>query len=188
MPLPGRHPEALNPMRPAIRSLAATEAEARQESLAEILWDCVDGGASVNFVKPFTLDDARAFWRRTLPAVAEGRIVLLVAELGGRIVGTVQLTPAGQPNQRHRADVNKLLVLRSARRQGIARALMHAAEAAARAAGRRLITLDTQHQSAAEALYQDLGYTRFGIVPRFSLANDGSDRLDPCAFFYKELA
>lgn len=56
---------------------------------------------------------------------------------------TVQLHPATPPNQPHRAEVAKLLVHRAARRRGLAPMLMARVEAAARAHGRTLLTLDT---------------------------------------------
>ena len=61
-------------------------------------------------------------------ALTDGRRRLWIARAaGGGIVGTVQLDLAGQTNGRHRAEVIKLMVLGSARRQGIGRLLMEAA-------------------------------------------------------------
>ena len=78
---------------------------------------------------------------------------VLVARQDGRIIGTVQLELAMPPNQRHRAEVNKMLVHPGLQRRGIARALMVALEDAARAEGRTLLTLDTWTGSHAEKLY-----------------------------------
>src|SRR5437762_11505997 len=94
------------------------------DMLADVLRAVVYGGAGVSFFVPFSIDEACAFWRDTvLPAVREGTRRVVVARSDGRIVGTVQLALAAPPNQRHRADVLKLLVHPSARRRGIARAL-----------------------------------------------------------------
>jgi GNAT superfamily N-acetyltransferase len=165
----------------------AARAEAALDDLAEILRDCVDGGASVNFVQPFSLGQARGFWRRQLPALAAGDTALLVAGHDGRPAGTVMLGLDTPPNQPHRADIKKLLVHRRARRRGLARALMLAAEAEARRRGRDLLTLDTEHGSTAEQLYAGLGYTAFGIVPRYARTADGRSQAG-CTFFYKDLA
>ena len=167
--------------------LNAAEAEAELDALAEILWDCVDGGASVNFVKPFAHDEAREFWRRVIASVRAGGTVMLAARHEGRLAGTVLLGIDTPPNQPHRADIKKLLVHRRARRHGLARALMAAAEAEARRRGRQLLTLDTQCGSGAERLYHALGYTLLGIIPRYAVAPDGGS-VDDCAFFYKALA
>ncbi len=170
-----------------ISILDATMAEAELDALAEILHDSVAHGASVNFVQPFAMESARAFWQRQLPALHEDKAVLLGARLDGVLVGTVMLGLDMAPNQQHRADVKKLLVHSRARRRGLARALMNAAEAEARRRGLTLLTLDTEHGSAAEPLYHGLGYALLGILPGYALAADGK-ALQPCAFFYKQLA
>lgn len=150
------------------------------DALGEVLHACVQGGASVNFVLPFSLGEARDYWRGV-----EGRIVL-AARLEGRIVGTVSLAPAPQPNQPHRADVAKLLVHPDARQRGVARALMLDLERRAREMGRTLLTLDTETDSPAEALYRSLGYVKFGVVPGFAL--DARDkRAVAASFYYKSL-
>ena len=165
----------------------ATGGEEEVGMLAEVLHATVHGGASVNFVLPFPKEQARAFWRDSvIPEVAQGRRRVLVARCGGRIVGTVQLALAPQPNQRHRGEVMKLLVHPEARRRGIARALMAAVEEMARAEGRTLLTLDTRTGDAAEPLYESLGYVRVGVIPRYSRAVD-SPRLEAATILYKEL-
>jgi len=75
--------------------------------LAEVLVDCVEGGASVNFMAPFWHEEALAFFRKVAGSVAAGDTVLLGARLDGRIVGTVQLGLDTPPNQPHRADIRK---------------------------------------------------------------------------------
>ena len=148
--------------------------------------DAVEGGASVSFLLPFTRTDAQASWQEVLQAVAAGETVLWGAWLGGRLVGTVQLVPSPKANQRHRADVARLLVHSAARRQGVGRALMEDLEREARARGRTLLMLDTRAGDASEALYQAMGWVRFGVVPRMARGTHGP--LEDCAFYYKELA
>jgi len=165
----------------------AAMAEREIDALSDILQDCVTGGASVNFVQPYGTEDAARFWRRMIPGIAAGEQILLVASHDGRPAGTVMLGLDTPPNQPHRADVKKLLVHRRARRHGLARALMQAVEQEARKRGRILLTLDTEHGSPAEGMYKTLGYTPFGIVPRYAITADGQSVAD-CAFFYKALA
>lgn len=169
-----------------IRTLDADEAAARAGELAEVLADCVEGGASVSFMAPLAAEKALAFWRGVAEGVARGDRVLLVAEDGaGRIVGTVQVVFAAPENQPHRADVAKMLVHRRARRRGIAARLLAAAEAAARDAGRRVLVLDTVTGSDAERLYARCGWQRVGSIPDYALMPDGR----PCAttYFYKQV-
>jgi GNAT superfamily N-acetyltransferase len=170
-----------------ISLLDARQATRELGALAQVLVDCVEGGARVNFVMPFGTVEAEAFWKRTIQKIEAGTAVLLAAHRDGSLVGTAMLDLDTPPNQRHRADVKKVLVHRRARRCGLARALMARIEDEARARGRTLLTLDTERGSVAEQMYKRLGYCRFGIVPRYAVAPDGRG-MDDCSFFYKELA
>jgi GNAT superfamily N-acetyltransferase len=152
--------------------------------LGALLADCVEGGASVSFMLPFSRAQARDYWRGLADDVAQGRRALLVAEAGGQVVGTVHLVLAQPDNQPHRADLCKMLVLRSARKQGIGAALMDAAERAAHSAGKSLLVLDTASPEA-ERLYLRMGWTPVGVIPGYALLPDGA----PCdtRYFYREL-
>ncbi|MBJ3776195.1 GNAT family N-acetyltransferase [Acuticoccus mangrovi] len=169
----------------SIEALDVEAFDAALPALAEVLQACVAGGASVNFVCPFSLEEARAFFLdKVRPAVVAGHRVVLAAWVDGEIVGTVQLACDTPPNQPHRADVTKLLVHPKARRRGIGRHLMEALHEAARARGRSLLTLDTLVGDAAEPLYVSVGYRRVGPIPGYSLAPDGSGRLDATMIMY----
>lgn len=170
---------------PAISRIGRPSA-AQLDDLAALLVDCVEGGASVSFMQPLALDRARAWWQGVGEGAAAGERALLVAEdAAGRIVGTVQLVLSQPENQPHRADLAKLLVLRTHRRRGIAEALMRAAEDTARAAGKTLLVLDTA-SDGAERLYRRLGWLCVGTIPGYALGPDGG----PCdtVIFYRELA
>lgn len=171
-------------MSAVVRVLPGAEIEAHIPALSDILVDVVAGGASVSFMAPFGRDKAEAFWRATRDRVLAGGGELLVAELDGRVVGTVQLVWAGPENQPHRADVAKLLVHRSARGHGLGRALMRAAEERAGINGKTVLVLDTA-SDAAEHIYRSLGWIEVGRVPDYALFPDGR----PCdtVFFYKRL-
>jgi GNAT superfamily N-acetyltransferase len=154
--------------------------------LAVILADAVAGGASVGFLLPFSPDDAATWWHSLDRDVADGSALVIVARLDGRVVGTAQLRLAQLPNARHRAEVAKVLVHRSARRQGIATALMREIERIAVADGRTLLVLDTIADSEAEPLYMKLGWTRAAVIPRYAGMPDGE--LRPTVIFYRDLA
>ena len=169
----------------AIDVLDASATEAAIPALAEILRDCVANGASVGFMDRNTADDYERFWRDVAAGVACGQIVLFTARHAGGIVGTAQLHLIGKPNQPHRAEIAKVLVHSRARRQGIGEALMRRAELAAREKGRDLLVLDTDENGTARRLYNRLGWTEVGTIPRFALMPDGA----ACGstFFYKDL-
>jgi GNAT superfamily N-acetyltransferase len=167
-----------------IERLHLPPGEADLDALADLLADAVASGAGVSFMPPFSVEDARRWWVRTVDG-ADRRTIILVAREANSIVGTVQLHPAWAPNQPHRAEVAKLIVHRRARRGGLGRALMHALETEARAAGFTLLTLDTCEGSAAERLYQAAGWQRVGVIPKYALNPDGSHC--DTVIFYKEL-
>jgi ribosomal protein S18 acetylase RimI-like enzyme len=91
-----------------------------------------------------------------------------------KLVGTVQILIAMPPNQPHRADISKLLVVRSARGQGVGSRLMEEAEKAGRLAGKTLLVLDTASGDHAEKLYIRLGWTRAGVIPNYAMYPDGT--------------
>jgi GNAT superfamily N-acetyltransferase len=157
------------------------------ESLADILIDCIDGGATVTFLAPMPRPKALAFWRPVIDSAARRERILLVAEDdSGTVQGTVQVALTMPENQRHRGEIVKLLVHRRARGAGLGAALMGAAEQAARTAGRTLLVLDTATGGDAERLYTRLGWERLGIIPDYALFPDGAT-YGAATFFYKKL-
>lgn len=170
---------------PDVVLLDAAGVRAGLEDLAEILEDCVAGGASVNFLAPYSKQQATDFFRKLIGEVERGDIVILVALSGGRIVGTVQLDLAMPPNQLHRAEVKKLLVHRRARGQGIGSALMGQIESEAKARDRTLLVLDTAVEGGAEGLYARAGWLKAGVIPNYALWPDG--RFCDAAIYWKEI-
>jgi GNAT superfamily N-acetyltransferase len=160
--------------------------ERQLAELADVLIDCVAGGASVSFLHPLSRAKAEAFWRGIAAGVARGERALLVAEdEAGAIVGTVQVLLHQPENQPHRGDVAKMLVHRRARRLGLGARLLAAAEAAALAAGKTLLVLDTVSGSDGDRLYARHGWQALGRIENYALWPDGQ----PCAatIFYKHL-
>ena len=168
-----------------IRALDATEYEAALGELAALIVDAVDGGAGVNFLNGVRLEEAQAWWAERLGEVRDGTITAFAALDGDRVVGSTLLMRSRNPNSPHRAEIGKVIVLRSHRRQGIAASLMRAAEDRALAEGRWLLVLDTVTGSPADTFYRSLGWTETGIVPDYALLPDG--RPWPATFFWKDL-
>jgi GNAT superfamily N-acetyltransferase len=168
-----------------IRRLEATTVRDHLNALAAVLEDCVAGGASVGYMAPFSHADARAAFEGFVADAERGARIVLAAFDGERLVGTAQVVLALPPNQPHRAEIARVLVHRSARRQGIAARLMAAAEEAARAEGRTLLVLDAVTGGDAARLYERLGWNTVGVVPGFALYPDGR----PCdtTYFWKAI-
>jgi len=175
---------SLSASKHAIRRLTSLTDEDVQ-GLAELLIDCVDGGASVSFMHPLPLPKALDFWRRVGEGVASGERALLVAECVEGVAGTVQLILNQPENQPHRADLAKMLVHRRARRQGLGEALMRAAEDLGRECGKSLLVLDAVTGGDAERLYARLGWQRCGVIPGYALLPRGG--LCATTYFYRAL-
>ena len=163
----------------------AAEARILIPALARILIDCVEGGASVSFMLPIDRRAAESFYEAVVEKIGNGSTILFVAFLDGEPVGAVQLSPELKPNQPHRADVQKLLVDRRGRNRGVAQSLMAALEETAKARGRWLLCLDTATGSAAERLYEKLGWQRLGVMPRHAMWPQGG--FSDTTFFWKDL-
>lgn len=170
--------------RVAIRAVGPQDGA--EPALAEVLIDCVEGGASVGFMLPLTRERAEGFWSTTLESAARGERTVFLAEdpSTGEALGTVQVILMAPENQPHRGEISKMIVHRRARRRGVAEALMRAAESAAVAAGKTLLVLDTA-SADAERLYDRLGWQRVGVIPGYALWPDGG--LVDTVLFYKQL-
>ena len=168
-----------------VRRLEAEELRAHLDGLAAVLVDCVEGGASVSYMAPFSHEQAREAFEAFGAEVDQRRRLILAAFAGEEIVGTVQVNLATPPNQPHRGEIAKLLVHRSVRRRGVAQLLMERAEQEALSEGKTLLVLDTVTGDAAERLYERLGWTRVGVIPSYALYPDG--RLCDTTVFWKAL-
>ena len=156
------------------------------DGLAALLLDAVESGASVGFLLPFGLAEARRFWAGQLPAVERGEDrAFVVRGENGALEGCVILALAPMPNGRHRAEVKKLLVHRRARRQGVGRALMEAVEVEARRLGRTTLVLDTLAGHPSETFYRELGWTEVGRIDRYAEVPGG--RFEPTVVFARWL-
>ena len=168
-----------------IEQLNARQVTIELPGLVALLQDSVDSGASVGYLPPLSDEDAAHYWHSVISEVQAQARLLWVARQADRLIGTVQLHLESRPNGRHRAEVQKLLVHTQARRQGVGRALMAALEAAARAADRSLLVLDTRQGDASELLYAKIGYIKAGAIPGYARSANGG--LDASVFYYRRL-
>ena len=170
-----------------IHSLTDSEILAQLAALGALLRDAVEHGASIGFMLPLTDAEVRDYWTSVAAQVAGGGKVVLVAhDAAGRVVGSAQLGLELRANGRHRAEVQKVMVLHAARGAGIGAALMTALEAEARRLGRTLLFLDTSvGRSGAVEFYTKLGWTPAGGIPDYARDPDGAFAAN--AIFYKRV-
>jgi len=150
--------------------------------LTDLLVETVANGGSVSFMHPLAPAKARAFWERSF---ADPGKTIFGAWIDEELVGTVTLVTGLPENQPHRAEIAKMMVAVAHRGQGIASALLGVAEAAARAAGRTHLMLDTADDGGASGLYERHGFRRAGAVPDYALKPHGG--LTATLFYWKPL-
>lgn len=165
----------------------STQIQTHRAQFIALLRDAVENGASINFIAPLAVNDAYLYWDKVAKDVTRHERIVIAALSGRRLIGSAQLALAMQPNGRHRAEVQKVIVLSEFRRRGIGKLLLRALEDEARRAGRTLLVLDTERGSGAERLYEQMGYQRAGIIPGFAYNHDGTELVD-AVLFYRELS
>ncbi len=164
----------------------AARARLERAGLVALLQNVVDDGASVGFLPPVAAEEAAQYWDGVATAVDDGFRILWIAHAPAEgVVGTVQLDLEKRANGNHRAELAKLMVHTKARRRGIARALMLAAESEARRLGRSTLFLDTRLGDPSEILYRAMGWQFVGSIPRY--ARSASGALDANAIYYRLL-
>jgi len=153
--------------------------------LSELLIETVAHGGSVTFMHPLEIAEARAFWAGALSAAGRGERIILGGFDGAALVGTVSLLLDTPANQKHRADIAKMMTRVSHRGRGVATALLGEAEALAAARGRTLLTLDTATEEGASALYERNGFVFAGEIPDYALKPHGG--LTGARFYWKRI-
>jgi ribosomal protein S18 acetylase RimI-like enzyme len=153
--------------------------------LTQLLINCVDKDSSIGFIEPLSNEEALRYWNTVNEELStEGKLIFLATK-GEEILGCVQLSLAIKANALHRAEVEKLMVNRNSRGQGVAKKLMQALENAAMVKKRSLLVLDTRKGDIASNLYKRLGYIIGGEIPNFAQNSEG--KLESTLYFYKVL-
>ncbi|WP_257347475.1 GNAT family N-acetyltransferase [Pseudalkalibacillus decolorationis] len=149
------------------------------DGLSELLIEVVGDGASIGFLPPFQHSNAIKYWENVLSS----EVILFVAKINNRVVGSVQLHLCTKQNGAHRAEIAKLMTHPKYRRKGIGLSLMQKAEETAKQEGRTLLILDTREGDPSNKLYTSMGYIKAGRIPKYAESANGE--LDATIFYYK---
>jgi GNAT superfamily N-acetyltransferase len=166
----------------AVEALDVAAAASAGSALSALSLACAAAGEGALTAEPQRI---AAFWRRAASDVAAGERRLLIGWAEGEPCGVVLLDLAMPPRQAHRAALALLLVHPGARRRGLGRRLLAAAEAEARRAGRELLTFEAPADGAGEAFARASGCIEAGRIPDWERPSDGAALAR--AFFYKPL-
>ncbi|PHH87475.1 hypothetical protein CDD83_8830 [Cordyceps sp. RAO-2017] len=163
--------------------------------LAAIHASCITHDRAIaTFLPPLSHEKLLSWWKERIAEVNDGKrlIWILVSELdasarprGPEVMGVVMLAMPYSETGPFRGLVEKLLVHKSFRGRGGARALMGALESDAAKLGRTVLLLDTETDSPAEAVCKKLGYIEMGRIPRYGMSPSGE--LKDGTFLYKHL-
>lgn len=168
-----------------IEILEINEISDYEEGLSLLLEDSVNNGASIGFLAPIEKNQVLNYWREVNNKLVHSNSRLWIAIQQAKIVGSVQLSLVSKKNGVHRAEVEKLMVLTTARKQGIATLLLNELENFSRENSLRLLVLDTREGDVSELLYSKIGFVRVGVIPNFALSSNGN--YDGTAIYYKKL-
>ena len=129
--------------------------------------DAIRDGGGFGWLTPPPPQKLEQYWQGLL--LVPGRHLFL-ARLDGVIAGALQLWEAPR-NMESQAAIGKIqseFTAAWARGHGIGRGLVNQALEAARALGMHAVKLDVRAtQTAAIQLYQDMGFQRWGTMPRY---------------------
>ncbi len=140
--------------------------------LSDIVDACIQAiveGGGFGWLTPPGRPEMEKYWRGVL--LMPGRH-LFVSRVDGVISGAAQLieTPSNLESQRHSAQISGHFVAPWARGGGNGKAIVRAIEYFARQKGYSVLKLDLREtQTAAIALYHNMGYVRWGINPYYAM-------------------
>lgn len=159
---------------PAVVTVERIDEKFRTADLHD-LCDAADAavrdGGGFGWLTPPPREVMERFWRGVL--IVPERI-LFVARLDGVIAGSAQLArpPRNNEAQAHACQLTTAFVAPWARGHGLARRLTLAVEREAQTLGFRILNLDVREtQRAALAMYESLGFRRWGTHPYYAFVN-----------------
>jgi ribosomal protein S18 acetylase RimI-like enzyme len=155
------------------------------DDLCDAALKAVADGGGFGWIKAPQRHVMENYWRGVLMVPERS---LFVARLDGVICGSAQLvrSPRNNEAQSFSAQLISHFIVPWARRRGLGRRLVQAVEAAARAAGIAVLNLDVRAtQIAAIALYESLGFERWGTHPAYALVQGA---VLPGHFYLKRLS
>ena len=151
------------------------------DQAASLLRELVAQGAALGWQEPPPRDEVEALLREVADGSAHGDACLVAGILESRLVGIGYWRRYARATHWPHVDIEKVAVAPEMQGHSLGRRLMEELVAAARDANAEVITLDLRADNdRASALYESLGFVRYGVLPRFVAV--GADRYDK--YFY----
>ncbi|QIM15633.1 GNAT family N-acetyltransferase [Leucobacter insecticola] len=148
---------------------------------ASLLREVVAHGGAIGWVTPPPAEEVEELLRGVVADSPEGNACLMAAWSGAQLLGLGYWSRYTRATNKPHVDIVKLGVDPAARGQGIGRRIMQELIQAARDNQVEVVTLDLRGDNLGGiALYESLGFTRYGVLPRFVAL--GEDRYDKCFY------
>ncbi len=144
-----------------------------------LLADVVAAGGSVGWAHVPDEAEAAGWFEAELALVRAGRAAVALLRAEDRLAGLAVWARLSSPVVSQNAEVRKVMVHPDLWGRGLGRALMETVTAHAAEAGIETLVLDVRgNNHAAQALYESLGWERYGVLPDFiAVGEDRYDRL-----------
>ncbi len=145
----------------------------------------ISDGGGFGWLKPPPRHVMETYWRGVLLVPERD---LFAARLDQTIAGSAQLVRPPRYNEAQETvgQLTTSFIAPWARGHGLARMVVLKVEETARAAGLRILNLDVREtQEAAIALYESMGYRRWGTHPNYALVDD---RWQTGLYYFKDLS
>ncbi len=142
-----------------------------------LLQTAVAQGDALGWVDPPDEGDVAALLDDVRAGLAGGAAGVAVERADGRVVGFGYWRRYARPTHAPQADLERVVVDRAHRGQGLGRRMVRELVRSARAAGVEVLTLDVRGDNhGAVTLYQDEGFSTYGVLAGFVAV--GSRRFD----------
>lgn len=172
----------LKPPKVSVEMVTEHLSDADINDLCDAADAAIEDGGGFGWVEIPERTSQERYWQGVITAPTR---LLFVARLDGVICGTTQLIlpPHNNEAQGHVVQMTTNFVAPWARGHGLARMLLETVEEQARVKGYAVINLDVRKtMERAVALYESMGYVRFGEHP-FSVSARGETI--PSLYYYK---
>lgn len=136
------------------------------DDMLEFINSLVDERAEITATEKKTREEEVDWLARLLSDVEKDKRIAIAAEVDGRFIGLVEVTP--EKGLSAHVGVLGIAVKKGYRDVGIGTEMMREAESQAKRLGIEIITLDVfASNSKARHFYERLGYRIVGCIPRF---------------------
>jgi GNAT superfamily N-acetyltransferase len=167
--------------------------EKHLDSLRELLQHCINDEpdiSSLGFLAPLTDQTAVNYWLELMSTVkgpsATTKLLIATPPGSDKVVATVQLARMPKETHTFKGEIRKLMVHPDYRRHGLGKWMMDEVEKVAREEyALEMLVLDTSKETPARDFYLRLGWTEWGICPKYAKSSSGKKH--DCCFFVKDL-